>query len=168
MGFVRNWHQFNILWRFLPLFRLKNHIFIWLTRVFFVFIFVADFNFEKKQYKRFNNCVNFVRQYIEKRMMQTVNALFQAFFPTVAAMPAEAVRALYTRIKPPPRWKQSDWRALYCLWAPLFALSATGRRQARVLSVYQTIRFIAKWWWYKYWRFKKQWTIDNGQWRINN
>ena len=36
--------------------------------------------------------------------MQTVNALFPAFFPTVTAMPVKAAKASYTRIKtlPPP------------------------------------------------------------------
>ena len=31
--------------------------------------------------------------------MQTVNAIYPAFFPTVAAMPAEAAKALNTRAK---------------------------------------------------------------------
>ena len=36
--------------------------------------------------------------------MRTKNALFPAFFPTVAAMPAEAVKALNRRMQilPPP------------------------------------------------------------------
>ena len=38
----------------------------------------------------------------KKRIMRTVNAIYPAFFPTVAAMPVKAAKASNTRIKTLP------------------------------------------------------------------
>ena len=99
--------------------------------------------------------------------MQTVNAIYPAFFPAVAAMPTEAAKALNTRMKalPPSSCTENKAIAERCFASERPFLRRLQQAGGRFLFCPFTSRSDSSLHYYytntECSRFKKQWTIKN-------